>query len=113
MASSIAGKTSTPFCRSVTRLPPRMAGPSITLISRVNCGSATAKRCSTWRSSRFSGTAKFITSTNATAVATTPRTTIVPVRNRFRPEERGRAMSSINATLGPTRGEGPAISSRS
>ena len=85
MASSIAGKISTPFCRSVTRLPPRMAGPSITLISRVNCGSAMAKRCSTWRSSRFSGTAKFITSTKPSRLASTERPTIIQVR----PRERG------------------------
>ena len=39
MAVSIAGKISSPFWSAVMRFPVRMAGPSKTLISRLNCGS--------------------------------------------------------------------------
>ena len=45
---------------------------------------ATAKRCSTWRSSRFSGAAKFITSTKPSRLARTERPAITQVRRRER-----------------------------
>src|SRR5690606_35740081 len=70
MASIIAGKISSPLWKAWTRLPPRIAGPSRTDISRLNCGFATPCRCSTLRSIFFSGVAKFIATTAATMVAT-------------------------------------------
>ncbi len=71
IASSIAGKIWSPFWNAVTRLPGAIAGPSSTDISRRNCGSATAWRCTTLRSIFFSGVAKFIASTTARTVSTT------------------------------------------
>src|SRR5690606_18109491 len=69
MASIIAGKISSPLWKACTRLPPMIAGPSRTDISRRNCGSATPWRCSTFFWIFFSGVAKFIARAAATRVA--------------------------------------------
>src|SRR5690606_32732207 len=60
----------------MTWLPGRMAGPSSTDISRRNCGSAIACRCSILRSIFFSGVEKFIASTTASTVIAAVRTIV-------------------------------------
>src|SRR5690606_13301673 len=67
----------------MTWLPGRMAGPSRTDISRRNCGSAIAWRCSILRSIFFSGVMKFIASTTASTVMAAVRTTVQPMRLRL------------------------------
>src|SRR5690606_11751867 len=63
----------------MTWLPGRMAGPRRTDISRRNCGSAIAWRCSILRSIFFSGVEKFIASTTASTVMAAVRTIVQPM----------------------------------
>src|SRR4029079_15104276 len=71
MASSMAGKISSPFRSTSKRLSGRMTGPSRTPSVRGNCGSATAYRCSRCRLIGFSPVIRLSAARTATSVTAT------------------------------------------
>src|ERR1700704_2677047 len=71
IASSIAGKISSPFSSVWARLPASSGGPSMTFMVRANCGSATEYKCGTSRSIALSPRARLAAISTTRPVAAT------------------------------------------